>query len=120
MTRRPDGEIEFGPGLAGRLVQGGLFAFAIGFVLLADYPALALPALISLFFAAYIWLRVMIFLENNRFSPNRLRVSLTWALVGIDETTDEFDIRPVRVYFILLSLLFASLVLRPITAWILS
>ena len=121
MTKhRPDGHIDFGPSFAGRALQVALFGFAAGYVLFADYPSLAVPALVALFFGAYIWLRVMVYMENNSFTPRRLQVSLTWALVGIDAATDEYDPRPVRVYFILLSLLFASLVLRPIAQWIAS
>lgn len=121
MTRhRPDGHIEFGTSLPARILQVAVFGFAAGFVLFAQYPPLAVPALVALFFGAYIWLRVMIYMENNSFTPRRLQVSLTWALVGIDAATEEYDHRPVRVYFILLSLLFTSLVLRPIALWMTS
>ena len=116
----PTNNVPVGQHLILRIGQGALLAAAIGFILFADYPSLAVPGVVAVFFAAYIWLRVMIYMENNGFTPRRLQVSLTWALVGIDETTPEFDPRPVRVYFILLSLLFASLVLRPIAQWIFS
>jgi len=115
---RPDGSINFGDSLQGRIARGVVYLFAISYVLFSDYPALAVPAIVALFFAAYVWLRVMVWMETNSFTPGGLQVGLTWALVGIDRTTQEHDIRPVRVYFILLSLLFAALVLRPIIAWI--
>jgi len=88
------------------------------FLLVADYPPLALGAIVALFFAVYIWMRVMIYLENDRFSPKRMRVGVTWALVGVDDDTQEFDARPVRVYFILLTILFVGLVVRPLLSWI--
>ncbi len=88
------------------------------FLLVASYPPLALAALVAVFFAVYVWLRVMIFLENDRFTPKRLRVGMTWALVGIHDDTGEFDPRPVRVYFILLAILFVGLVVRPLVDWI--
>ena len=91
---------------------------AVAFILVADYPPLALGALVAMFFAAYIWLRMMIYFENDRFSPKRLRVGVTWALVGIASDTDEYDTRPVRVYFILLAILFTGVLLRPFFGWV--
>ncbi len=88
------------------------------FLLVADYPPLALGAIVALFFAAYVWMRVMIFLENDRFTPKRLRVGLTWALVGVDDDSQEYDARPVRVYFILLTILLVGLIVRPMLSWI--
>ena len=88
------------------------------FLLIADYPPLALAALIALFFAVYVWMRVMIYLENDRFSPKRIRVGATWALIGVHDEVNEFDARPVRVYFILLAILFVGLVVRPLLEWI--
>lgn len=89
-------------------------ALSLVFILGADYPPLALGALVALFFAVYIWMRVMIFLENDRFTPKRLRVGLTWALIGVHDDANEFDARPVRVYFVLLAILFIGLVVRPL------
>ncbi len=92
----------------------GLTLAAVGFILFSDYNARALGFIVGIFFAAYIWMRVMVFLDNDRFSPKRLRVGITWALIGIDADTDEFDPRPVVVYFALLAVLFAGLVVKPI------
>jgi len=91
--------------------------FSTGFLLFVDYNPIALGALVALFFAVYIWLRVMIFLENDRFTPKRRRVGLSWALVGVYDEADEFDPRPVRVYFVLLFILFIGMVIRPILGW---
>ena len=88
------------------------------FLLVASYPPIALGALVALSFATYVWMRVMIYLENDRFSPKRIRVGATWALIGVHDDVNEFDARPVRVYFILLTILFVGLVLRPFTSWI--
>lgn len=96
------------------VAQFGLTLAAVGFILFADYNARTLGFIVGAFFAAYIWMRVMVFLDNDRFSPKRLRVGITWALIGIDAETDEFDPRPVRVYFALLVVLFAGLILQPI------
>ena len=95
------------------VIQVAVTVVALAYVLTASYPATALAALISIFFAAYLWMRFMIFFENDRFTPNRLRVGMTWALIGIHDETNEFDRRPVRVYFALLAVLFAGLILRP-------
>jgi hypothetical protein len=88
------------------------------FLMTASYPPLALGSLIALFFAVYVWMRVMIYLENDRFSPKRIRVGATWALIGVHDEVNEFDARPVRVYFILLAILFVGLVVRPLLEWI--
>ncbi len=92
--------------------------FAAGFVLFADYPVAALGAIIALIFVIYIWVRVLVFLDNNRFSPRQRRVGMTWALLGIDRDTSEYDIGPVRVYCALLLVLFMGGVLRPIVTMI--
>ncbi len=102
------------------LRQIALSLLALIYVLSADYPAAALGSLVSIFFAAYIWMRMMIFFENDRFTPKRVRVGMTWALVGLHEDTQEYDRRPVRVYFALLAVLFAGLVLRPISKLVIS
>lgn len=96
-----------------------LTVLALGYVLLADYAALMLAGLICMFFAAYICVRLLLWFQNDRFTPNRLRVGLTWALVGIDEEAEEYDTAPVRTYFSLLILLFAGLFLRPMLGWLL-
>ncbi len=93
---------------------------SLAFIVGAEYPPQALAALIALFFAVYIWMRVMIFLENDRFTPKRLRVGLTWALIGVHDEANEFDARPVRVYFVLLTVLFIGLVLRPLVGAVMS
>ena len=103
-------------GLPPLTIAGTLLS--IVFLLGAEYPPLALGAVVALFFAVYVWMRIMIHLENDRFTPKRLRVGITWALVGINDDTQEYDPRPVRVYFILLSILFVGLVVRPMTNWI--
>ena len=105
--------------LTTRILQIATTVAALVFLLFADYPNAALGGIIALFFAAYVWMRVMVYLDNDRFSPRRLRVGLTWALVGIDKDTDEFDVRPVRVYFVLLVVLFAGLILRPLFSFFL-
>lgn len=97
-----------------------LLIVATSYLLAADYPPMALGALVSIFFAVYIWMRVMIFFENDRFTPKRIRVGMTWALVGLHEDTQEYDPRPVRVYFALLAVLFAGLILRPIVNLVMS
>ena len=102
-----------------RAIRLAAIAGGLGFVLLADYPMPALGALVALLFAAYVWLRCLVFFDNDRFTPRRHRVSLTWALVGIDDTAKEFDYRPVRVYFVLLAILFCGTVLRPVLQWVL-
>ena len=96
-----------------------LTLLALVYVLFADYLPLMLAGLVCLFFVAYISVRLLIWFQNDRFTPNRLRVGLTWALVGIDEEAEEYDTAPVRTYFSLLLLLFAGLVLRPMLAWLL-
>ncbi len=101
----------------------GQFLAAIiagAYLLSADYPPAALGALIALFFAVYVWMRLMVFFENDRFSPKRVRVGLTWALIGLDDGVREFDPRPVRVYFALLVILFAGLIIKPILQAVIS
>ena len=104
-------------GIGAGLRHGVLTVLALLYVLFADYLPLMLAGLVCLFFAAYISVRLLIWFQNDRFTPNRLRVGLTWAFIGFHGDTDEFDIRPVRVYFLLLGVLFAGLVLRPIFGW---
>lgn len=100
----------------------GIFASlaALAYLLGADYPPAALGALVAIFFAAYLWMRVMVFWENDRFSPKRIRVGMTWAFIGVHADTQEYDPRPVRVYFALLAILFAGLILRPFVDWMIS
>ncbi len=107
-------DLSFAESLLGRIVMALGTLFSAGYLLFGEYRPQTLGALVAMFFGAYVWLRVMLYLENNRFSPKRYRVGVTWALVGIDNDTSEFDIRPVRVYFLLLSALLCGLVLRPI------
>ena len=101
-----------------RVVSFGFLGFSLWFLLFTDYRPLTLAALIVFYFLAYVALRLMSFLDNNRFTPKRYQVGLSWALTGFNQETDEFDIRPVRVYFLLLALLSAGLLLRPVVRWI--
>lgn len=96
------------------MVSAALSIAAAGYVLFGTYPPSALAGVISLIFIGYLVLRVTVFWENNRFTPTFSRVGLTWALVGYNPSSQEFDYRPVRIYFILLSLLFCGLILRPL------
>jgi len=105
------------PSPAARLALTAATLGAVLYLLLADYPPVLLAAMTVLIFGAYVWMRVMLYLDNDRFSPRRIRVGMAWALVGIDPNTDEFDIRPVRIYFLLLAMLFGGLVLRPVFRW---
>ena len=84
---------------------------ALAFVLTAEYATLTLAGLLCMFFALYVSGRCLYWFHNNRFSPQHLRVGFTWAIIGIDSETAEFDTGPVRMYFSLLVLLFAGLVL---------
>lgn len=101
-----------------RFTSLGFLGFSIWFLLFTDYRPMTLAALVVFYFLGYIALRLMSFLDNNRLTPRRYQVGLSWALTGFNSETDEFDIRPVRVYFLLLALLSAGLLLRPIVKWI--
>ena len=96
-----------------------LTLLAVGYVLFADYGPLVLAGLVCLFFVVYIAVRLIFWFNNDRFTPDRLRVGVTWALVGIDEEAEEFDSGPALTYFSLLLLLFAGLLLRPILGFLL-
>lgn len=102
----------------GRLASGALTLVALAYLLIAEYSSGILAGLVALIFVGYIALRTLVFFENDRFTPKRRRVSLTWALAGIDETTQEFDPRPVRVYFVLLTILLTGTTVRPFFAWV--
>ncbi len=101
-----------------RVATFGFLGFSIWFLLFTDYRPMTLAALVVFYFLGYVALRLMSFLDNNRLTPRRYQVGLSWALTGFNSETDEFDIRPVRVYFLLLALLSAGLLLRPIVKWI--
>lgn len=96
-----------------------LTVLALAYVLFADYTALMLAGLTCVFFAFYLGFRFLAWFQADRFTPKRLRVGATWALVGIDGEADEYDSGPARTYFSLLLILFAGLVLRPVLGWIL-
>lgn len=95
-----------------------LLIAAMIWLLTSDYHPMSLAGLTSVYFLAYVALRLMWFLDNNRFTPRRQQVGLTWALTGFNEDTQEFDVRPVRVYFLLLALMSAGLFLRPVVRWV--
>ena len=104
--------------LQSRTVSLGCLGFALWFLLFTEYRPLSLAALIVFYFLAYVALRLMTHLDNNRLTPDGLQVGLNWALTGFNQDTREFDMRPVRVYFLLLALLAAGMLLRPIVRWI--
>ncbi len=90
----------------------------VGWLVLADYNPMTLSVLVSLYFVAYVASRWVIWLESNGFTPRRYQVGLSWALVGYNSLNDEFDIRPVRVYFLLMAVEFTGLVVRPLVQWV--
>ncbi len=106
-------------GVPGGWLSGAGVVAALGWLLLADYHPMTLAVLVALFFCGYAGFRLMVFMDANRFTPRRLRVGLNWALVGFNAATGEYDIGPVRVYFLLLALLSAGLFLRPVVQGIL-
>ena len=89
------------------------------FLLLADYHPMALSAVVTMIFALYVGVRLILWMDSNRMTPRRLQVGANWALVGYNSLNGEFDARPVRVYFLLLAIEFTGLFLRPLTRWIL-
>ena len=101
------------PSAEGRMIGAAATLAALAYVLFADYEPLALAAVLCLIFAGYVWIRVLVYWENDRFTPKRYRVGFTWALIGIDPDTEEFDARPAQIYFVILLLLFAGLLVRP-------
>ncbi len=102
-----------------RRIGSALVVFlALGWLLTADYTPMALSALVAFLFVGYVGFRLLAWLDVNRFSPRHLRVGLTWALVGLDPETDEYDRRPVVVYFLMLAILAAGLLLRPFVQWV--
>ncbi|WP_112321259.1 hypothetical protein [Oceanibium sediminis] len=109
--REPD-HIEVGAVL--RVLSLLLLFAASAWLLLSDYHPMSLAVLTSVYFCAYVAFRLIWFLDNNSFTPQRRQVGLTWALTGFNADTSEFDGRPVRVYFLLLTLMSAGLFLRPI------
>ncbi len=96
----------------------GLTGLAAGWLLLADYHPMALSVLVTMAFAAYVAFRWLWWMDDNRMTPRRLQVGLAWALVGYNHDNDEFDLRPVRMYFVLLAVEFAGLVVRPLVQWV--
>ena len=104
--------------LARRGVGALATAAAVLWFLLADYSPAALTGLITLLFGFYVAYRLLLWIEGSRMTPARLRVGAAWALVGYDAGTRDFDVRPVRVYFLLLALQFAGLLIRPIAQWL--
>ena len=104
----------------GRVLGAASLLAAGAWFLFADYPPAALAALMGFIFLAYLGMRVLIFWDNNRFTPRRLQVGITWALIGIDADTEEFDTRPVRVYFAILALLAVGVLARPVFLWMLA
>jgi len=119
MTRHDD-KLPGGPLIWGGPLGMALLALAAGWLVLADYHPMSLAVLVAAYFLAYAGFRTIRFLDGNRFTPRRLQVGMNWALTGFNANTDEFDIGPVRVYFLLLALLSAGLFLRPIVKGILS
>jgi len=113
----PDPLSQLLAGGTGRWVLGGLTAACAGWLLLADYHPLALAVLVTLFFGAYVAFRWIWWMDDNRMTPKRLQVGLIWALMGYNHDNEEVDLGPVRVFFILLAVQFAGLVLRPILQW---
>ncbi|NNU78823.1 hypothetical protein HMH01_00095 [Halovulum dunhuangense] len=118
MTPRNPGPGQHAEAAALRLVGVLALLGATGWLLLSDYHPLTLAVLIAAYFVGYVALRLMWFLDGNRLTPRGLQVGLGWALTGFNPETEEYDIRPVRVYFLLLALLAAGLFLRPIARWI--
>jgi|GEM_PF-2089334 len=104
----------------GRAVAVVVFLLSLGWFLLSDYHPMSLAGLIAFYFLAYVAMRLMWFMDNNRFTPKRQQVGLNWALTGFNAETNEFDVRPVRVYFLLLALLSVGLFLRPVVQWVVS
>lgn len=91
----------------------GSFLCGLTFVLLGDYNPYSLAAILGLAFVGYLAVRLMIFWENEGFSPNRIQVGLGWVFLGIHSNTNEFDTRPVRTYCAILILLLLGVVVRP-------
>lgn len=113
----PGTEPEFG--FWTRAVSVALVLSAFGWLLVGDYTPMALVVLTCALFLVYIFMRLIVWMDSNGFTPERRQVGLTWALIGVNDETGEFDPRPVRVYFLLLSLMAVGLILRPIVKWIL-
>ncbi|QHQ36119.1 hypothetical protein [Algicella marina] len=86
----------------------------VGWLVLADYHPMTLSVLVSIYFAFYVGFRLLVWMDNNRMTPRRYQVGIRWALVGYNELNDEFDLRPVRIYFLLMSIEFVGLVVRPV------
>lgn len=99
--------------VVGRFGAAVLAFLAFGFVVIGDYTPGVLAAVLGLVFLGAIILRVLIFWDNEGFSPNRIQIGASWILLGYDPSTSEFDTGPVRTYFVILCLLFFGVVLRP-------
>ena len=119
MTRHDD-NLPGGPLLWGGPLGAALLIGAGAWLMLAEYHPMSLAVLVAGYFLAYAGFRTILFLDGNRFTPRRLQVGMNWALTGFNANTDEFDIGPVRVYFLLLAILSAGLFLRPIVKGVLS
>jgi hypothetical protein len=104
---------------ARRVAMPAATAAALAVLLLADYHPMALTGVLTMIFAAYVAGRLILWLGENRMTPRRWQVGANWALVGYNSLNGEFEIGPVRVYFLLLALQFAGLFLRPLAQWIL-
>ena len=103
-----------------RVGSAMVMLLAVGWLLSAEYTPVGLAALVSFLFVGYGALRLMTWMDANRFSPRHLRVGLTWAPVGLDPETDEYDRRPVVVCFLMLAIPSAGLLLRPVLQWVVS
>ena len=106
------------PSLAERLLLTGLTLGGLAYVLLADYPPQVLGVLLAMIFGIYFSVRVLIYWDNDGFSPKRIRVGMRWVLLGLDADTEEFDAGPVRVYAAILLLLLTGLIVRPMAQWL--
>ena len=91
-------------------------ALAGGLVMM-EFDRLGLVYLVLFGFAASVVTRWLVWIEENRFTPRGLRVGISWALLGVDPDTDEFDPGAVLVYFVLLMVLFVGLLVKPVFDW---
>ncbi len=97
----------------------GLLTFGCAvWLVVGEYNPLALAVLVTLYFSGYVAFRWIWWMDDNRMTPKRLQVGIVWALMGYNHDNREFDPGPARVYFILLGLQFAGLVLRPVVQWV--
>lgn len=99
--------------LTGPIGEFILVLGAMAYVLLGTYEPYSLAVILVLVFAVSIAFRVLVFWDNEGFSPNRIQIGATWVLLGYDRSTSEFDTGPVRTYFVILMLGFLGLIVRP-------